>query len=123
MGTQGGGSGGGRRVRAGRDFAALEQRRKRAGRLFALGERLAAVARRLQVSRQSVSRWFRCWERGGASALRGAGRAGRAPRLKAAQLSQVDAALRQGARAHGFNTEKPPGFLFDLVVTVLCEIQ
>jgi len=101
MGMRGGGSG----VRARRDFKALEQRRKRAARLFGVGERLAAVARRLQVSRQSVSRWFRQWKSGGTTALRGAGRAGRAPRLQAEQLRQVNGALRQGARANGFNTD------------------
>lgn len=98
----GGGSG---VVRARRDFQALEQRRKRAARLFGVGERLAAVARKLEVSRQSVSRWFRQWTSGGTKALRAAGRAGRAPRLEAAQLRQVDWALRQGARANGFNTD------------------
>ena len=102
MGKHGGGGSG---VRARRDFQALQQRRKQAARLFGVGERLAAVARRLQVSRQSVSRWFRQWKSGGTAALRGAGRAGRAPRLQAAQLRQVDAALRQGARTHGFNTD------------------
>jgi len=92
-------------VRARRDFQGLEQRRKRAARLFGVGERLAAVARKLQVSRQSVSRWFRQWKSGGTTALRGAGRAGRAPRLHAGQLQQVERALRAGARANGFNTD------------------
>jgi transposase len=101
MGMRGGGSG----VRVRRDFQELEQRRKQAGRLFGAGERLAAVARKLHVSRQSVSRWFRQWKGGGTKALRGAGRAGRRPRLQADQLHQVDLALRQGARANGFNTD------------------
>lgn len=101
MGMRGGGSG----VRARRDFQGLEQRRTQAGRLFGAGERLAAVARKLHVSRQSVSRWFRQWKGGGTTALRGAGRAGRRPRLHADQLQQVDLALRQGARANGFNTD------------------
>src|SRR5579862_193229 len=102
MGMHGGGGSG---VRARRDFQGLEQRRKRAARLFGVGERLAAVARKLQVSRQSVSRWFAQWKGGGTKALRGAGRAGRAPRLQAEQLKQVESALREGARAHGFNTD------------------
>ena len=102
MGMHGGGGSG---VGARRDFQGLAQRRRRAARLFGVGERLAAVARRLQVSRQSVSRWFRQWKRGGAKALRGAGRAGRAPRLHAAQLRQVERALREGARTNGFNTD------------------
>jgi len=102
MGMHGGGGGG---VRARRDFEELEQRRKRAARLFGVGERMAAVARKLQVSRQSVSRWFVQWKRGGTKALRGAGRAGRAPRLQAQQLQRVQLALREGARANGFNTD------------------
>jgi transposase len=97
--------GGGGVVRARRDFQALEDRRKQAARLFGVGERLAAVARKLHVSRQSVSRWFAQWKSGGTKALRGAGRAGRAPRLQPEQLQPVSSALRQGARAHGFNTD------------------
>lgn len=102
MGMHGGGGSG---VRARRDFRGLTQRRQRAARLFGVGERLAAVARQLQVSRQSVSRWFQQWKRGGTPALRGAGRAGRAPRLHAEQLQQVERALRTGARANGFHTD------------------
>jgi transposase len=60
----------------------------------------------LKVSRQSVSRWHRQWKRGGTSALRAAGRAGRKPRLTPAQLLQLDQALRGGARAHGFRTDR-----------------
>ncbi|MGH8276809.1 MAG: winged helix-turn-helix domain-containing protein [Steroidobacteraceae bacterium] len=97
--------GGGSGVRARRDFQGLEQRRTQAARLFGAGERMATVARTLQVSRQSVSRWFAQWNRGGTTALRGAGRAGRAPRLHAHQLRQVERALRTGARANGFNTD------------------
>jgi transposase len=41
---------------------------------------------------------------GGAARLRGAGRAGRKPKLAAAQLAAVATALRQGPEAHGFAT-------------------
>ncbi len=86
-----------------RDFAALRSRRQQAARLFARGETLlASVAQRLQVSRQSVWRWYHQWKRSGVAALRGAGRAGRKPRLTAPQLERVKVALSQGARAHGF---------------------
>jgi len=89
-----------------RDFHALEQRRRRAGRLFAAGKLiLAAIARELKVSRQSVSRWYEAWKRRGIDSLRGAGRAGRRPRLEHSQLGLVERALRQGARAHGFGTD------------------
>src|SRR5437667_12079200 len=88
-----------------RDFGGMEQRRNRAGRLFAAGKLiLAAIARALRVSRQSVSRWYRSWRRGGAGALRGAGRAGRNPKLNAKQLRQIAKELRRGAGAHGFTT-------------------
>ncbi|MBM3735396.1 MAG: transposase [Acidobacteria bacterium] len=89
-----------------RDFQALEQRRKQAARLFANGETvLASVARQLKVSRQSVCRWYHEWKEGGAKALKAAGRAGRRPRLSAAQLRKVERALRQGPAAHGFSGE------------------
>src|ERR1017187_7270749 len=92
-------------VPARRDFEGLELRRKRAARLFAAGKMiLSSIARELKVSRQSVTRWYREWKRGGVSALRGAGRAGRKPKLEPRQLRQLDKALRQGARAHGFDT-------------------
>jgi len=89
-----------------RDFQRLEHRRKQAARLFKAGKMiLAAIARELRVSRQSVSRWYTEWRRGGAPALRGAGRAGRKPRLDDKQLQQVEKALLRGARAHGFGTD------------------
>ena len=88
-----------------RDFQGLERRRKEAGSLFAQGESQAWVARRLKVSRQSVSRWYQQWKKGGAERLSGAGRAGRRPRLNAEQLRKVDVALRQGAKQHGFEAE------------------
>ena len=88
-----------------RDFGGLEQRRQQAARLFAAGETQAWVARQLKASRQSVSRWHQQWKARGAEGLRAAGRAGRKPRLSASQLEKVDAALRQGARQHGFSAD------------------
>ena len=58
-----------------RDFQGLARRRQQAARLFAAGKLiLASIARELKVSRQSVTRWYREWQHGGASALRGAAR-------------------------------------------------
>jgi transposase len=91
-------------IRSRRDFQAMERRRAKAARLFKAGVTQAEVARKLQVSRQSVSRWHSRFKRGGAKRLKGAGRAGRKPRLGAKQLARVDAALRRGARALGFQT-------------------
>lgn len=88
-----------------RDFAAMQQRRRRAARLFAAGKRTQAeIVRELDVSRQSVSRWYEAWRSEESGWVRGAGRAGRPPKLDDEQLARLDAALRQGARAHGFGT-------------------
>lgn len=89
----------------GRDFAGLEERRKQAADLFAKGETQAWVARQLKASRQSASRWHRQWKSNGVEGLRAAGRAGRKRRLSPSQLEKVDAALRQGARQHGFSAD------------------
>ena len=83
----------------------MERRRARAAQLFRAGKKQAEVARSLRVSRQSVSRWFLSFLKGGVKELKGAGRAGRKPRLDARQLGRVDAALRLGAKGHGFKTD------------------
>jgi transposase len=88
-----------------RDFEGMEKRRRRAARMFVRGVSQADVARELEVSRQSVSRWYADWRGGGTKALKAAGRAGRMPRLSETQLRQVDQALRKGPRAHGFPTD------------------
>ncbi len=88
-----------------RDFEALEKRRKDASRMFKAGTRQAEVARVLSVSRQSVSRWYKDWEKAGIKALRAAGRAGRKPKIGAGDLKKIDMALRKGARANGFTTD------------------
>ncbi len=88
-----------------RDFQGLEQRRFRAARLFKRGVTQANVAQMLDVSRQSVSRWYQRFRFGGQTRLRGAGRAGRKPRLSTTQLVGIDRSLRQGARHHGFTTD------------------
>lgn len=89
-----------------RDFAGLQRRRLQAARLFAAGRlHLAAIARQLRVSRQSVTRWHAQWKRGGSGALRGAGRAGRKPRLTELDLHRLPSALLQGPRAFGFPSD------------------
>ena len=88
-----------------RDRQAFEHIRMQAGALFAAGRSQVEVARQLGVARQNVSRWHARWRHGGLAALRSAGPTGYAPRLSDQQLHRIDQALRQGARAHGFDTD------------------
>src|SRR5437667_10866315 len=88
-----------------RDFRALELRRQHAARLFAGGRRTqGAIARLLDVSRQSVMRWYHAWRADGLTGLKAAGRAGRKPRLEPRQVAAVETALRRGPVAAGFPT-------------------
>jgi transposase len=88
-----------------RDFAALEKRRFEGAQLFAQGKSRAEVARLLGVSRQSAGRWHEAWRQSGRAGLNAAGRAGRKPRLTAAQLKQVEQELLRGPTAHGYATD------------------
>jgi transposase len=83
----------------------MEERRMRAADLFADGVRQADIARELGVCHQTVSDWHAIWKEGGKEALRGAGRAGRRPKLTAPQLAEVEAALEKGPRANGSASE------------------
>jgi transposase len=87
------------------EVARLEARRFEAARWFARGESQAAVARALGVTAVAAHRWFQVWQAHGKAGLKSTGRLGRKPTLDAAQLAQLDAALRQGPLAHGFSTE------------------
>src|SRR6059036_3846841 len=91
-----------RRVRQRRDFAAMEERRMRAADLFEQGVRPAEIARQLGVCHQIVSDWRSAWRRSGRDGLRGAGRAGRLPKLSRDQLAHVERELLKGAEANGY---------------------
>src|SRR5215831_10825735 len=82
-----------RHVRPRRDFAALQERRMRAADLFEQGVIPAEVARQVGVSHQIVSDWRAAWRRNGRAGLRGAGRAGRLPKVSPDQLAQVEREL------------------------------
>ncbi|SRR6266566_1863974 len=69
-----------------RDFDALEARRFKAATLLKQGMSEAEVARQLDVHRQSVNRWVRQLVVAGRAGLKKAGRAGRKPKLSAANL-------------------------------------
>ena len=87
-----------------RDFDALEARRLRTASLLKQGESQAEVARTLGVHRQTVHRWAKRVEREGRAALKKAGRAGRKPRLGAAQLRSIAQELKRGPEVLGYET-------------------
>jgi transposase len=87
-----------------RDFEALEARRLHAAQLLKQGVTQADVARQVGVHRQSVSRWAQQLESGGRTALKKAGRAGRKPRLTAADLRRIERGLKHGPEALGYDT-------------------
>ena len=77
----------------------------RAADLFEEGMIPAEIARQVGVTHQIVSDWRKAWWQTGRDGLRGAGRAGRKPKLSDAQLANVEQALAKGAEAHGYTTD------------------
>jgi transposase len=93
------------RARAAKERAARQARRERAAELFAQGRTQAEVARELDVSRQSASRWHARWQADGTAALGTRGPTGRRPKIADDQLEGIEQALLKGALAHGFATD------------------
>jgi len=87
-----------------REAKVLQRRRLRAGRLLTRGVAQAEVARRLGVTRTTVSEWNAQLENGGLDALKRRPR-GRPPGLDVAQRRELKRALSGGALAEGFATE------------------
>ena len=88
-----------------RDFQGLERRRLQGATLLARGVPQAEVARRVGVHRQSVSRWAQQVAARGRAGLKHPGRAGRKPRLAAADLRRIERALKRGPAARGYATD------------------
>ncbi|MFJ8589575.1 helix-turn-helix domain-containing protein [Streptomyces sp. NPDC093595] len=82
-----------------------EARRVRAAELFEDDVSNAEIARAVGVCAESVRRWRRVWEQGGAPALRRRPATGRPSKLDDTQIEMVRAALEQGAQAHGFEAD------------------
>jgi len=87
-----------------RDLKAMERRRLRAGRLLSKGVSQAEVARRVGVSRQSVSRWAERLDEGELKAL-SRGTLGRPACLDDTQKGQLAKLLVKGAPSQGYPTE------------------
>jgi len=79
-----------------RDFAALEQRRLQAVKLFERGRSKAEVARQFGVSNESAGRWHKAWKAGGRKALKHSGQVGRKSRLQPLDRVKLAADLQRG---------------------------
>jgi transposase len=85
----------------------LEERRLAAARLLRAGRvTQAEIARRVGVSRPSVTRWRQRLERDGVRGLRRRASPGRPSHLQPPQWAQLLRLLRRGAVAAGFDTER-----------------
>ena len=75
-----------------------------AARLLEKGYSQSEVARRVGAHRQSVSQWAAELEQNGRAGLKKAGRAGRKPRLSAADLLKIEQGLKRGPEALGYES-------------------
>jgi transposase len=87
-----------------REAKELQRRRLRAGRLLQRGVPQAEVARRVSVTRTTVSQWNAQLQAGGMEALKSRTR-GRPSGLDEAQRRELMRALTAGALAEGFATD------------------
>jgi transposase len=92
----------GNRPGVSRDFGALEQRRFDAVRLVGQGVPQKEVARRFNVSRQTVSRWTSKQRLLGDEALRKSERIGRSPALTAEQRELLKSLLSRSPQHFGY---------------------
>jgi len=106
-----------------RDFAAMEKRRLEAATLLRQGLSEAEVARRVGVHRQSVNRWAKQLSEGGRKRLKHPGRAGRKPRLTAAQLRRLERELKRGPAAHGYATQLWTSKRVGKLIEQLCGVR
>jgi putative transposase len=85
----------------------IEERRLLGGRWLQAGKlSQAEIARRLGVSRATVSDWAKQLANGGLTQLRRRRSSGRPPKLTTAQQQSLLRQLKRGARAAGFATER-----------------
>jgi len=83
----------------------LEDRRLRAGALFAQGRSAREVAAESSVSLTTAYGWQRRWREGGSDALRSTGDRGRRCRLTVEELAALEQELFRGPKAHGYATD------------------
>ena len=85
----------------------MTERRREGGRLLKAGQLTqAAIARHLGLSRTAIGHWATQLANGGLRALHPRTSSGRPRKLNATQERELRRALRRGARAAGFATDR-----------------
>lgn len=83
----------------------MEKRRREALALLADGISQSEIARRLDVSRQAVSKWVAAKRAGGSKALTSKGKPGRKTAPTPAEMKKVEAALLKGPVKNGYRND------------------
>jgi len=85
-----------------RDETVLEARRFIAVKWFRRKESQSSIARRLEVSRQAVHKWWKAFHENGKKALYRRHRPGRPSKLTKKELKRIPGLLRKGSTAYGY---------------------
>jgi transposase len=88
-----------------RNFQGMKQRRLEASKLLSEGVKPAEVARKLGVSRQSVSRWQEAIKKNGIKGLEISGPAGRPRKVSERDMKRIEQALVRGTRSNGIDAD------------------
>ena len=83
----------------------LEERRRRAAKLFRKGYSQAEVARHFGVSREAARKWYDTWKKRGWKGLAATEKSGRPPKLTEAKQKKVERALLRGPGSFGYHTD------------------
>ena len=94
-----------KRPRSHQKHKKLERRRLRAAKLFEKQIPQADIARRLKVSREAVSQWYKAWQQQGLEGLQSKGHPGQKAQRSAKQKKDIEKTLLKGPIAAGYATD------------------
>lgn len=87
------------------DHQALSKRRLKALEYYKKGIWQSEISRRLDVPRQTVSRWILAYKTSGKKALLWNGKKGRPPKLSPEAMKNVEKSLLRGPKAFGYKND------------------
>ncbi len=93
------------KTRANVDYQQREEIRYTAAEMFVEDISQADIARELDVSRQSVSRWHKAFKKYGKAGLASTGQRGRPSKLSIEQKEKLQSILEKGAKRYGYSID------------------